>query len=76
MTATTMTLNLPEPEMAAIDRLSKAKDLSKTAVVRQAIRLYELVDHRLAEGGRLMIRKPNGDVVEMTPIGPGLGVIE
>ena len=47
MTATTMTLNLPEPEMAAIDRLSKTKDLSKTAVVRQAIRLYELVDHRL-----------------------------
>lgn len=49
----TMTLNLTEPEMTALEKLSEKKDLSKTAVLRQALRLYQLVDTRLAEGGTL-----------------------
>lgn len=53
MAATTMTLNLSEKEMAALDELAEAKDLSKTAVMRQALRLYQLVHHRLAAGERM-----------------------
>lgn len=50
-----MTLNLTEAEMRVLEELSRQKDLSKTAVIRQALRLYQLVDARLAAGSRLYI---------------------
>lgn len=49
----TMTLNLTDEEMKALEELADRKDLSKTAVVRQAIRLYQLVDVRMAAGEKL-----------------------
>jgi hypothetical protein len=48
-----MTLNLTEREMEVLEELSRRKDLSKTAVLRQALRLYQLVDARLAGGEKL-----------------------
>jgi len=51
----TMTLNLTELEMKVLEDLSVKKDLSKTAVIRQALRLYQLVDVRLMEGTKLFI---------------------
>ncbi len=50
----TMTLNLTEPEMLALDELSARKDLSKTAVLRQALRLYQTVDARVEKGEKLL----------------------
>jgi predicted transcriptional regulator len=49
----TMTLNLTEAEMKALDELSAQKDISKTAVLRQALRLYQMLDMRLARGEKL-----------------------
>lgn len=49
----TMTLNLTDREMQVLEQLSTQKDLSKTAVIRQAIRLYQLVDARLTRGEKL-----------------------
>jgi len=49
-----MTLNLTDAEMVALEELSAKKDLTKTAVIRQAIRLYQLVDARLAAGEKLV----------------------
>lgn len=49
----TMTLNLTDAEMQALQNLCDKKDLSKTAVLRQALRLYQLVDVRLEQGGKL-----------------------
>ncbi len=49
-----MTLNLTDAEMEALEELSAKKDLTKTAVIRQAIRLYQLVDVRLAAGEKLV----------------------
>lgn len=49
----TMTLNLTAAEMEALEELSARKDLSKTAVVRQALRLYQMVDVRVAAGDKL-----------------------
>lgn len=46
----TMTLNLPEREMLAVEHWSKEHDMSKTAVLRSALRLYDLVNHRLRDG--------------------------
>jgi predicted transcriptional regulator len=51
--ATTMTLNLNEKEMAVLDALAAEKDLSKTQVMRQALRLYQLVSIRTAAGERM-----------------------
>ena len=49
----TMTLNLTEAEMEVLEELASKKELSKTAVLRQALRLFQLVDARLAQGEKL-----------------------
>jgi predicted transcriptional regulator len=51
----TMTLNLTSLEMDVLDELARKKDLSKTALIRQALRLYHLVDTRLARGEKLFL---------------------
>lgn len=49
----TMTLNLTDREMETLEALAGRKDLSKTQVVRQAIRLYQTVESRLESGEKL-----------------------
>ncbi len=49
----TMTLNLTGAEMEALEELSHKKELSKTAIMRQALRLYQVVDARLERGEKL-----------------------
>jgi hypothetical protein len=49
----TMTLNLTDAEMDVLERLSAQKDLTKTGVLRQALRLYQLVEARLVRGEKL-----------------------
>lgn len=50
----TITLNMTEREMAVLNEMAKRKGMNKTAVMRQALRLYQVVDRRLAAGDRLM----------------------
>jgi predicted transcriptional regulator len=50
----TMTLNLTDGEMRALEELSAKKDLNKTAVIRQALRLYQTVEARVEKGDKLM----------------------
>lgn len=50
----TMTLNLTESEMRVLDDLAKKKDLTKTAVLRQALRLYQMIELRIAAGEKLV----------------------
>lgn len=50
----TMTLNLTDAEMRVLDDLSARKDLTKTAVIRQALRLYQTVEARLEKGEKLL----------------------
>ncbi|CAO4171707.1 Transcriptional regulator [Methylorubrum populi] len=54
MTKRTMTLNLTDAEMRALDDLSARKDLTKTAVLRQALRLYQTVEARVEKGDKLL----------------------
>jgi len=49
----TMTLNLTDAEMRVLDELCEKKDLSKTAVLRQALRLYQLIESRVDNGAKL-----------------------
>jgi hypothetical protein len=54
----TMTLNLSEPEMDVLDGLSTRKGLSKTALVRQALRLYQSIDSRIERGEKILFEHP------------------
>ena len=49
----TMTLNLTDTEMAALESMSVEKDVSKTAILRQALRLYQVISVRLNLGEKL-----------------------
>lgn len=53
MSKRTMTLNLNEAEMSALEALCAKKELSKIGVIRQALRLYQMVDVRLERGDKL-----------------------
>ena len=50
----TMTLNLTAREMAVLEQLASAKDLSKTGVMRLALRLLQAVDSKTRLGQKLM----------------------
>lgn len=45
----TMTLNMTEREMAYLDRVAKKKGMSKTQIMRQALRVYQLRDEGALE---------------------------
>ncbi|MDB4913921.1 MAG: transcriptional regulator [Gemmatimonadetes bacterium] len=49
-----MTLNLTDVEMKALEELATKKDLSKTAVLRQALRFYQTVEIRMERGDKLV----------------------
>jgi len=49
-----MTLNLTDAEMNVLELLCEKKELSKTALIRQAIKLYQLVDDRMENGDKLI----------------------
>ena len=54
----TMTLNLSAAEMAVLDGLCGRKGMSKTALLRQALRLYQSVDERLERGEKIFFEDP------------------
>ena len=54
----TMTLNLSGQEMMVLDRLADEKGLSKTAILRQALRLYQSVTERLQKGEKVFVEHP------------------
>ncbi len=53
MAKKTMTLNLTDAEMAVLEALCQKRDLSKTVLLRQALRLYQKVEERLEKGDKL-----------------------
>lgn len=54
----TMTLNLSDKEMFVLTNLSEKKGLSKTQLVRQALRLYQSIDERLESGEKVFCENP------------------
>jgi len=49
----TMTLNLTDEEMGTLEELSRRYDMSKTAILRKALRMYHVIDTRLQNGEKL-----------------------
>jgi hypothetical protein len=56
-----MTLSLANPEIAALEELALRKDLSKAAVLRQALRLYQLIETRRELGEKLVFEDSLGE---------------
>ena len=48
-----MTLNLTDEEMHVLKELCEKKGLSKTALMRQALRMYQAIDSRIERGDKL-----------------------
>ncbi len=51
----TMTLNLSEEEMNSLDQLALRNDMSKTALIRKAIRIYLLLETRMQRGEHIFV---------------------
>jgi hypothetical protein len=49
----TLTLNMSEDEMNLLESLASQKGVSKTAVLKSAIKLYYMVNLRIANGERI-----------------------
>jgi predicted transcriptional regulator len=51
----TMTLNLSEDEMNSLDQLALRNDMTKTAVIKKAIRIYLILETRLQRGEHIFV---------------------
>lgn len=51
-----MTLNLKPEEMEALEKLAEEMDMSKTAVMRHALRLLQLVHIRTMRGEQVFVQ--------------------
>jgi predicted transcriptional regulator len=60
-----MTLTLSDSEMELLENLSARKEMTKTAVIRQAIKLYKLVDDKLGDGAKLFLEDVSGKESEL-----------
>lgn len=66
----TMTLNLTEREMAVVEELAAEMDLSKTGILRQALRWYQKTHLRLKADERVIFSGDEQRIAEF--VGPGL----
>jgi hypothetical protein len=51
----TMTLNLSEEEMKSLEELALRNDMSKTAVLKKAIRIYLILEKRMQRGEHIFV---------------------
>ncbi len=61
----TMTLNLTDAEMQGLESLAHRKNLTKTGVIRLALKLLQLVDERKLDGGKLLIENKDQQKTEL-----------
>ena len=54
-----MTLMLSDKEMTVLDRLAESRGMSKTALLRQALRLYQSVTERIENGEKVFMEHPS-----------------
>lgn len=66
-----MTLNLKREEMNALAELAKSKDMSKTATIRQALRLYQVFSEKMKTHELCWRSRADGTVEETIILGCG-----
>lgn len=67
----TMTLNMPAREMRALEALAEHHGMSKTAVMRQALRVYQLIDFRMRAGETMSFSGDSGRPTRIAAVGLG-----
>lgn len=53
-----MTLTLSDREMELLERLAAEKSVSKTAILKQALRLYHSISTRILGGDKVFVEDP------------------
>ncbi len=61
----TLTLKLKEQEMEAINAMADKKGLSKTALIKQALRVFQAIDERIERGEKLFLEGANEEKAEL-----------
>ena len=56
-----MTLMLSDKEMTLLSKLAEHRGMSKTALVRQALRLYQSVTERIDNGEKVFVEHPRDE---------------
>ena len=64
-----ISLKLSADESLLLKELSREKDMTKTAILRQSLRLFEVVNSRHKQGKIMCWKKPNGEIEETIFIG-------
>jgi hypothetical protein len=62
---TLISLNLTESELELLNDLSEKKEMSKSAVLRQALRMMGVLEHRIAQGEKLYFETLDKDKSEL-----------
>jgi hypothetical protein len=65
MAKKTITLNLSSQEMEVVEQLCEKKGLSKTSLLKQSIRLYQMVESRIENGERLFFETDKKEKLEL-----------
>jgi predicted transcriptional regulator len=61
----TLTLKLKEREMDAIDAMADKKGMTKTALIKQALRVFQAIDERIERGEKLFVEDGKEDKAEL-----------
>jgi predicted DNA-binding protein len=62
---TLISLQLSEPELDLLNRLSEAKGMSKSAILRQALRLSGLIESRVESGEKFYFESEDKEKSEL-----------
>jgi len=65
MSKKTITLNLSDQEMEVVEQLCKKKGVSKTSLLKQCIRLFQLVESRIENGERIFFETDKKEKMEL-----------
>ena len=65
MSKKTLTLNLSEKEMKVVEALCEKKGLNKTSLLKQCIRLYQMVETRIENGEKLFFETDKKEKLEL-----------
>jgi hypothetical protein len=62
---TLISLNLSEVELGLLNDLSQQKEMSKSAVLRQALRMMGIVERRIQQGEKFYFESPDKEKSEV-----------
>lgn len=60
-----VTVNLPEEDVAFLQRLAEEKHITVTAALRQAISTERLLHEQEARGSKILIEEPNRRLLQV-----------